>query len=147
MTALITGLILVACLGIFHHLGMLTIRRVMPPAKHGSQLAMIMAFCALLLLHTLEILLFAAIYRGLVSWSSMGTLGPKFDGTWTAFVYFSGMNFVTLGYASFDADVPLRLVGMMQSLGGFMVLTWSATFIYSISQAMWDRSDRRRAES
>lgn len=79
-------------------------------------------------------------YRALVAWPLMGTLGSKFDGTWTGFVYFSGMNFVTLGYANFQADGPIRLVGMMQSLGGFMVLTWSATFIYSISQAMWDRS-------
>ena len=30
-----------------------------------------------------------------------------------------------------------KLVSMMQSLGGFMVLTWSATIIYAICSQAW----------
>ena len=140
MSALLVGFVLVALLGIAHHYGMIAIRHLMPPAKDGSQRAIITCFCSLLVLHTLEILAFAGAYAVLLSWPWMGTLGPDFDGTWSGLVHFSGMAFATLGYANFDADGPIRLVAMMESLGGFMVLTWSATFIYSISQTVWDRS-------
>lgn len=47
-------------------------------------------------------------------------------------IYFSGINFTTLGYTQIEAMGPIRLINMMQSLGGFMILTWSATFIYSV---------------
>ena len=140
MVALLIGLALVAFLGFFHHVGMMAIRRMAPSVDQGSQIAMIGGFCSRLVLHTLEILLFAAAYRWLLSWPWMGSLGANFDGTWSGLIYYSGMNFVTLGYASLDAEGPIRLVSMMESLGGFMVITWSATFIYSLSQAAWDRS-------
>jgi hypothetical protein len=31
-----------------------------------------------------------------------------------------------------DANGPIRLMVMMLSLSGFMLITWSATFIYTI---------------
>lgn len=141
MGALVIGLVLVGLLGLFHHWGMLSIRSVMPSVKDGSRTAMIGGFFGLVVLHTVEILLFAAVYRWLLSWPWVGTLGKNFDGTWVDLVYFSGMNFATLGYSSMKAEGPLRLVGMMESVGGFMVLTWSATFIYSMSKKGWDRAD------
>ena len=52
--------------------------------------------------------------------------------SWTGLIYFSGINFTSLGYTQIEAAGPLRLINMMQSLGGFMILTWSATFSYSI---------------
>ena len=140
MTALGIGVLLVCGLGILHHGGMIAVRRAVPSAKDVSHLAVMGVFCALLVLHVVEILLFAGVYRLLASWPAMGSFGPEFNGTWSSFVYLSGMNFVTLGYANFDADGPVRLIGMMESLGGFMVLTWSATFIYSVSASLWDRS-------
>lgn len=140
MIALLFGFVLIVLLGTFHHLGMIAIRTVMPRAKDGSHSAVITCFCGLVMLHTIEILIFAGLYAVLLRWPWMGTLGDKFDGTWSGLTYFSGMAFVTLGYAEFNAEGPIRLLGMMQALGGFMVLTWSATFIYSISQAVWDRS-------
>jgi hypothetical protein len=32
---------------------------------------------------------------------------------------------------------PIRMINMMQSLGKFIVLTWSATFLHSVCERAW----------
>lgn len=86
------------------------------------------AFVGLLALHTIEILAFAAVYRALQGWG-VGGFDGSYDPCWSGLIYFSGVNFATLGYTQIEATGPIRMVNMMQSLGGFMVLTWSATFL------------------
>jgi len=62
----------------------------------------------------------------------LGGFTSHYNGSWSDLIYFSGINFVTLGYTQIETHGPFRLIIMMQSLGGFMLLTWSATFIYSV---------------
>ena len=95
------------------------------------------AFLGLLALHTLEILAFAVVYRGLLVWGALGDLGGAYDESWSGLIYFSGINFATLGYTQIETSGPIRIINMMQALGGFMVLTWSATFLYSVCEQAW----------
>lgn len=90
-------------------------------------------FFGLLTLHTLEILAFAAIYRMLLGWRALGDFGGIYEASWNGLIYFSGINFATL----IETSGPIRMINMMQSLGGFMVLTWSATFLYSVCEQAW----------
>ena len=57
-------------------------------------------------------------------------------------LYFSGVTYATLGYTQQVAQGPIQLLAMMQSLGGFMLITWSAAFVYSI----WDEQFRARPD-
>ena len=129
---LFIGFCLVALLGVAHHFALIFLKNRTARAKEYPNVAMISVFLGLSLLHLAEILAFAAAYRLLLMWDGMGTLGGSFGGSWSGFIYFSGINFATLGYTQIETEGPIRLVNMMQSLGGFMVLTWSATFTYSI---------------
>ncbi len=63
-----------------------------------------------------------------------GTFSGAYTGSVADLIYFSGRTFVTLGFTQMETSGSIRLVAMMQSLGGFMILTWSATFIYSVWQ-------------
>jgi hypothetical protein len=47
-------------------------------------------------------------------------------------LYFSGVTFATLGFTAQKAVGAIRLLVMAEALGGFMLITWSATFVYSI---------------
>lgn len=132
--ALLTGFIMVALLGVFHHFGILGVRQMMPRIEHKAHRAILTAFLGLLTLHTLEILAWAGAYAVMLKGGWFGTLGGSFSGSFSDLVYFSGMNFVTLGFTQLTTAGSIRMIGMMQSLGGFMVLTWSATFIYSVWQ-------------
>ncbi len=135
--ALLIGFVLVALLGVAHHYGLMLVRRAQPDPDDKPQATIMIAFLGLLALHTVEILAFAVVYRGLLAWGGLGGLGGGFDQTWSGLVYFSGINFATLGYTQIEASGPLRMVNMMQSLGGFMILTWSATFLYSVCETAW----------
>lgn len=134
--ALLVGFALVCILGIGHHFGLLAIRDVKPDAERKEKAAVMVVFTGLVALHTLEILVFAVIYRVLLEWGVFGDLG-KFDGSWNGLIYFSGINYATLGYTQIETSGAIRIINMMQSLGGFMVLTWSATFLYSICEKAW----------
>ncbi len=135
--ALLIGFALVSLLGVAHHYGLLAVRAIKPNPDAKPQAAIIGAFLGVLALHTLEILAFAAVYRALLNWGILGSFGGGFDADWDGLIYFSGINFATLGYTQIETSGPIRMVNMMQSLGGFMVLTWSATYLYSVCERSW----------
>ena len=135
--ALAIGFVLVILLGIAHNSGLRLIRAIKPDADERPQAAVVIAFLGLLTLHTAEILGFAVVYRVLLAWGRLGDLAGTFDGSWTGLIYFSGMSFATLGFTQIETSGPIRIVTMMQALGGFMVLTWSATFLYSVCERSW----------
>lgn len=136
MTGLLIGTLLVAVLGVGHHYGLMGVRALKPDGDRRPQAAILMTFMGLLVLHTVEIVAFAAVYRGLIAHGGLGGFADT-DVSWSSLIYFSGINLATLGYTDMTVQGPLRMVNMMQSLGGFMVLTWSATFLYSVSERAW----------
>lgn len=137
--ALLLGFLLVIGFGITHHFGLLAVLAVKPSADSRPQAAVIVAFIGLVVLHTLEILAFAVIYRGLLAWGGFGDLSGSYDQSWEGLIYFSGINFATLGYTQIETSGAIRMVNMMQSLGGFMLLTWSATFLFTACQRAWQK--------
>lgn len=51
--------------------------------------------------------------------------------------YLSGTLYTTLGYAPFDVVGDMRVLTVAIGLVGFMLLTWSATFLYAICSQTW----------
>ncbi|SER64813.1 Ion channel [Tranquillimonas rosea] len=138
---LIVGFILVAVMGVIHHFGLRALERISGYDKWQPNRTILTVFMGLLVLHTAEILLWAVAYLALQSDPLRPVFGQLIQTggrTFGDLVYFSGMSFVTLGYTEMKSAGAIRLVGLMQSLGGFMVLTWSATYIYSA----WQRAFR-----
>ncbi len=133
MTGLTVGFLLVALLGAFHHLGLHLLSTVLGETR--TRRTLFGAFIGLLAVHTLEIIGFAYAYRGLLIWDGMGQIEGVVPGDISELVYFSGTAFSTLGYPHLVSDGAIRMVSMMQSLGGFMVLTWSASFLYALWNA------------
>ncbi|ANK80531.1 MAG: hypothetical protein TEF_06760 [Rhizobiales bacterium NRL2] len=136
--ALAIGFVLVALVGAAHNYGLLLIRWITPGVDSRPQAAIIGVFTGLLALHSAEILAFAGAYHLLLQMDWIGSLAANPGETWRGLIYFSGINFVTLGYTQIDAYGPIRMVAMMQSLGGFMLLTWSATFLYTVCHRAWE---------
>ena len=148
--ALLTGFLLAAALGIFHHFAILFIRLFTPHLGEQKHRGILTAFLGLLTVHTIEIIAYAAAYKVMIDAGWWGSLTGDFDGSFYDLIYFSGINFATLGYAQVSTDGAIRMVAMMQALGGFMVITWSATFIYTIWQDVMDHHwrlnpDRQRS--
>lgn len=131
------GILLVSGVGFFHHCGLLGLRRLTPDVRERPYLSIIALFTGLLSLHLIEIGIFAAVYRILLSIGQFGAFAGLDEPGWVDLLYFSGINFATLGYTQIETLGPLRLVHMLESLGGFMIITWSATFIYAVWGDGW----------
>lgn len=137
---LAAGIGFVAFIGAWHLGGILTIMRMKPSSGRHPYFAVLFTFWGLLVLHISEILLGALAYFFALRSPAVGNLSETESGTFVDLLYFAGISFSTLGFTKMQADGPIRLLVMLQSLGGFMLTTWSATFVYTV----WN--DRFRSE-
>ncbi|MBP0482793.1 ion channel [Sagittula salina] len=138
LAALAVGTALVAALGCVHHYALYALGSAVPRPDDNSSLTIQLTFLGLLLLHVVEILVLAAANGWLLTWEGFGgTVDEQL--IWGDVLYLTGVNFTTLGYARIELAGPVRIVTMLQSLGGFMLLTWSATYLFTVSQRSWRR--------
>jgi len=130
---LLIGFTLAALTGVYHHLCLRLLDRVTGRDRAAPDRTILTIFIGLLAIHTSQILAWALAYRTL--WQAgLGTFSGSFTGSWADFVYYSGINYITVGYTQIESAGALRTVTMMEALTGFMIITWSATFIYSAWQ-------------
>ncbi|MBY5971198.1 hypothetical protein KUV28_02510 [Ferrimonas balearica] len=140
LAAIAIGVGLVALVGLVHHYALYSLGRAAPRPDSSSTLAIQSTFIGLLLLHVAEILGLAAANRWLLGWDGLG--GPASDPlSWADLIYLTGVNFTTLGYTQIELAGDIRIVTMLQSLGGFMILTWSATYLFTVCQRSWRRAE------
>ena len=138
LTVLSWGLGLLFAYGAFHMAGLELIRRAKPKQKKHRHLGLLFTFWGLAILHLIEIALAALLLAYLLSFPENGSLTEGFGSSAADFLYFAGVSFATLGYTQLEAHGAIRLLVMTLSLSGFMLITWSATFIYTI----WGESFR-----
>jgi len=79
--ALLTGFLLAATLGIFHHFAILFIRLFTPHLGEQKHRGILTAFLGLLTVHTIEIIAYAAAYKVMVDAGWWGSLTGDFDGS------------------------------------------------------------------
>ncbi|XBQ15037.1 MAG: ion channel [Oceanicaulis sp.] len=135
---------LMAGLGIFHHYSLALLMRMIPSWIHTHELRPMAIFGGMALVHFIEILAFAGVYGILTTALWPDSFSPSFGGAPMDYIYFSASMFTTLGYAPFVAEGPMRLIAAGQSLLGFMVLTWSATFLYAMASKEWHEIAERK---
>lgn len=137
----VLAILSILALGFLHYWALVGIRRVSLPLDDRPMLSTMGSFAGLILLHTFEIFLFAALYAVLGRAGLLEGFSSDFGHGWKDYVHLSGMSFATLGYSQLETIGDVRMLSMMQSLGGFMLLTWSATFMYEVSRESWRRRD------
>ena len=138
LTVLAWGIGLLFTYGVIHMAGLELIRRAKPKQDKHRHLGLLFTFWGLAMLHLVEIAIAAIVLRFLLSAPGNGSLTEGFGSSAADFLYFAGVSFATLGYTQLEAHGAIRLLVMILSLSGFMLITWSATFIYTI----WGESFR-----
>ncbi|AKH43927.1 hypothetical protein WYH_02900 [Croceibacterium atlanticum] len=126
------GLAVQALLGAWHLYGLRLIKKIRPVGDEHPHLGVLAAFWGLGILHFSEIVLGAAAYALALTIPAAGNISQVEGSQAAELLYFSGTTFTTLGLTHQQASGPIRLLVMLQSLGGFMLITWSATFVYTI---------------
>ncbi len=135
------GVLLLMAYGALHMGGLEVIRRFKPDQDKHRYLGLLTTFWGLVLLHLVEIAVAAAVLALVLADDANGSLSHGFGSDAADYLYFAGVSFATLGYTHLKAYGAVRLLVMMLSLSGFMLITWSATFIYTI----WGESFRENS--
>jgi hypothetical protein len=84
----------------------------------------------------LEIFLYAVAFALLHDRPGLGRIDGEFDATALDFFYFSITCYTTLGIGDVYPK-PLRVLAGVESLNGFVLITWSASFTYLMMQRHW----------
>jgi hypothetical protein len=103
---------------------------------------------AIFMAHVLEIWLFALAYFFTLQFPAMGGLVGNLSGHGILMdcAYLSFVTFTTLGYGEIVAQGYLRYLTGVEALTGFILITWSASFLFIEMQNYWTVSKSTQSE-
>jgi hypothetical protein len=125
-----------------HYEGLRFFSNSLPFGQLKPRLQVAAVVCGLLLLHSIEIWIFALGYYLLLLFPGMGAIEgvvPTF--ALGDYVYFSSTAYSTLGYGEIYPVGPIRLLTGMEGVTGLLMITWSASFTYLEMQRYWVKED------
>ncbi len=133
--ALNAAIVAVAVLIHFEALNMLSILTPRIPIRH--RLRVLIGVLGALIAHVMEICLFAFGYYFMVNHAGFGTLIGRFDHSLMDYVYFSFVNFTTLGFGDIVATGDIRFLTALEALTGLVLITWTASFMFIEMEKQW----------
>ena len=93
-----------------------------------------------LVAHSIEVALFAFAYKVSIE-SGFGTLEGNFEGSITDHLYFYHAAFTTVGFGNIVPTGPPWLLAGMEALTGFVLITWTASYLYLEMTRLWRIQD------
>lgn len=107
--------------------------------RHGrpGRSAVLRAFGLLFGLHVAEIWMFGLAYWGLLNWTPAGGMAGAPDTSLLDAMYLSAATFPTVGFGDVAPQGAIRLLAGTEALIGFMLITWSAAFMFFMMEAHW----------
>lgn len=98
---------------------------------------MLIALCGSLVAHVVEVWIFALSFYSLISVGGYSTLAGNFDGSLLDCVYFSFTTYTTLGIGDIEPLGLLRFLAGLEGLTGFLLITWTASFMFMEMSRNW----------
>jgi hypothetical protein len=105
------------------------------PIQH--RLRVLIGISGALIAHVIEIFVFAFGYYFMVNQPGFGTLIGRFDKSLMDCVYFSLVNFTTLGFGDIIATGDIRFLAGLEALTGLVLITWTASFMFVEMEKQW----------
>lgn len=92
-----------------------------------------------IVLHVTEIWLFGVCLWMLTRLPNAGAIQGAVDTGLLEAVYLSATTFSTLGFGDVTPVGPVRFLAGTESVSGFILITWSASFLFLEMQEFWRR--------
>ncbi|KPQ30569.1 MAG: Ion channel [Marinobacter excellens HL-55] len=126
------------CIVVFiHNETLLRLSTVLYRMRKSHHFRLIVAVLGCLTSHALQVWIFATAFYFMHHADGWGQLVGNFSGSLMDCVYFSFTTFTTLGYGDIEAFGQLRYLTGIEALTGFLLLTWSASFLFLEMQRYW----------
>lgn len=134
--AVTLGVVLVAVF--LHHEVLNALYHRLPALGNRTRLRMSLLVLTTMVVHTVEIWIFAAVYWILLVCFEMGSLTTKTPPDLFDLLYFSASTYTTVGYGDVVTRGAVRILAGTEALLGLVLITWSASFTYSELRRSWD---------
>jgi hypothetical protein len=92
---------------------------------------------SILLIHVAEIWVFGSAFYVLISFPGFGALVAGHAVGFVDAIYLSANCYTTLGLGDIAPTGAVRLLAGMESLTGFVLITWSASFTFLEMERFW----------
>ena len=92
-----------------------------------------------IVLHVIEIWLFGAALWTLMVMSDAGSIHGIATVPFLDAIYLSAVTFSTVGFGDLVPVGPIRFLSGTEALVGFILITWSASFLYLEMDKYWRR--------
>ncbi len=135
---LITGLVVVV-----HYEALTLLSSRLPEIDVPDRLRVLIGLVGSLLAHVVEVWLFAFAYYALIKFERFGsievfgTVRDNFNPTFLDCIYFSLVNYTSLGYGDLVPVGPLQFLAGLEALVGLVLIAWTASFMFFQMQRNW----------
>jgi hypothetical protein len=92
---------------------------------------------AVILLHVTEIWLFGGCFWAVLQIPDSGSISGAHPASLLDAVYLSATTFSTLGFGDLAPVGAVRFITGTESVSGFILITWSASFLFLEMQQYW----------
>jgi hypothetical protein len=111
----------------------------MPLLKVRHRFRIVFGVFGALAAHALEIWVFALSYFWMHHAQGWGHFEGNFQGTLLDCAYFSFTTYTTLGIGDVAPQGEVRYLVGLEALTGFVLITWTASFLYLEMTRYWDQ--------
>jgi len=133
----LASLTIVSLCVVLHYEVLSACNRYLAKLSHQRRRRVLLLMFIILSTHVAEIWLFGAGYMLLAQNGSLGALTGLPTTGLPDFVYFSAVTYATVGFGDVVPVGAIRFLAGTESLTGFVMITWSASYTFLEMQRDW----------
>ncbi|HSG93840.1 MAG TPA: potassium channel family protein [Methylotenera sp.] len=137
IAAFVLNATIVAIVVLIHFEALNKLSLIIPRIPIQHRLRVLVGVSGALIAHVVEIFVFAFGYYFMVNQAGFGTLIGHFDKSLMDCVYFSLVNFTTLGFGDIIPTGDIRFLAGLEALTGLVLITWTASFMFVEMEKQW----------
>lgn len=141
IVAILINSIVIATVVMVHYESLRQMSRWIPKLPIAGRSRVVVAVFGSLFTHALEVWIFAFSFYWYVEEAHRGALTGNFDGTLLDCVYFSFVNYTSLGYGDIVPVGNVRFLAGLEGLVGLVMIGWTASFLYVEMTRGWRDSE------
>ena len=133
----LTSVVITSLCVVLHYEVLNLCNRFLSKLSHQRRRRVLLLMFIILSTHVAEIWLFGVGYLTLVRYADLGSLMGLPTTELPDFVYFSAVTYATVGFGDVVPVGAIRFLAGMESLTGFVMITWSASYTFLEMQRDW----------
>jgi hypothetical protein len=138
VAAILLALVLVLATITIHYEALRKTSDIIPSLTVPYRMRILVVIVGAFLAHLAEIALYAGAFA-LMSKLGFGAIGGDLEGNVLDYFYLSMTSYTTLGVGDLYPTGAMRIVSAVESLNGFVLVGWSASFTYLEMERFWGR--------